>query len=310
MLLSLPVLAGEHVLAPALNLAICWKHFPIKFLFNFGLESQSAGNLIDLNLLRIFREYTPEITSCSIQATNIILNKNNSFSSSSHKFISYLTGLIEGNGTIIVPKIERSPKGKLNYPVIHIVFHLKDLPLALLIQKNLGYGSLMRKKGLNCYILSINDKKGILNLVNLLNGNMRTPKIYSLYNLIDWLNKNNLNLIKLPMNTKSLKNDSWLSGFIEADGHFSIRTTMTSKYPKIECKFELSQRQSDHLGFSNEMFFKNIAKFLNISIKNIRENTANPQYRIRTMSLETNLILVNYLNEYPLFGSKYLDFNN
>jgi hypothetical protein len=28
------------------------------------------------------------------------------------------------------------------------------------------------------------------------------------------------------------------------------------------------------------------------------------------MSLKTNLIIVNYLNEYPLFGSKFLDYNN
>ena len=28
------------------------------------------------------------------------------------------------------------------------------------------------------------------------------------------------------------------------------------------------------------------------------------------MSLETNLKLVNYLYEYPLFGSKFLDYNN
>jgi hypothetical protein len=47
--------------------------------------------------------------------------------------------------------------------------------------------SLIRKKGLNAYIYlcEINDKKGILKLINLLNGNMKTPKIISLYNLID-----------------------------------------------------------------------------------------------------------------------------
>ena len=97
---------------------------------------------------------------------------------------------------------------------------------------------------------------------------------------------------------------------IESDGHFSVRTTMTGKYPKIECKFELSQRKKDHLGYSNELFLANIANFLNISLKNIRENTSHPQYRLRTTSLETNLKLVNYLNEYPLFGSKFLDYNN
>ena len=305
LLLSLPVLAGRLYIVPALNLAICWKHFLI-------IESQSAGNLLDLNLLGILREYTPELIYCK---SMILLNPNNSSnfkSTDNYKFISYLTGLIEGDGTIIVPKYKRSPKGRLNYPSIQIVFHLKDLPLALLIQKNLGHGSLIRKKGVNAYILYINNHEGILKLVNLLNGNMRTPKINSLFNLIDWLNNKNpdLNLTKMPLNSNSLSGDAWFSWMIESDGHFSVRSTMSGKYPKIECKFELSQRQTDHLGFSNEEFLTNIAKFLNTSLKNIREKTPNPQYRLRTTNLESNFILVNYLNEHPLFGSKFLDYNN
>jgi len=297
---------------PALNLAICWKHFLVLLI------NKPAGNLIDLNQLLILREYAPEIICCNC----ILLQSNPKFSvcckaaanysNSDYKFISYFTGLIEGDGTIFVPKTERSSKGKLNYPSIQIVFHLKDLPLALLIQKKLGYGSLIRKKGLNAYVLTINDQKGILNLVNLLNGNMKTPKINSLYKLIDWLNNKNpyLILTKLPLNTDSLKNNAWLSGIIESDGHFSIRTTLAGKYPKIECKFELSQRQKDHLGYSNKLFLTDIANFLNTSLKNIRENTTHPQYRFRTVNLKSNLILVNYLNEFPLFGSKFLDYNN
>jgi hypothetical protein len=126
-------------------------------------------------------------------------------------------------------------------------------------------------------------------------------------------NRSAENLIKLPLNTNSLEKDAWLTGMIESDGHFSVRTTISSsstKYPKIECKFELSQRQIDHLGYSNELFLKGIANFLNVYLKNIRENSAYPQYRLRTTSLNSNLILINYLNEYPLFGSKYLDYNN
>ena len=67
---------------------------------------------------------------------------------------------LEGDGTIIVPAqaTERSQKGKLNYPSIQIVFQLKDLPLALVIQKELDLGSLHRKKGVNAYILSINSR--------------------------------------------------------------------------------------------------------------------------------------------------------
>ena len=44
------------------------------------------------------------------------------------RFSQYITGLLEGDGTIHVPKTLRSVKGTLNYPSIQIVFHLKDLP--------------------------------------------------------------------------------------------------------------------------------------------------------------------------------------
>jgi hypothetical protein len=101
------------------------------------------------------------------------------------EFAHYITGLIEGDGTIYVPKTERSVKGNINYPSIQIVFHLKDLPLALLIQKELGHGSISKKKGQNAYIYSINNIDGLLLLINLLNGNMKTNKIYALHKLID-----------------------------------------------------------------------------------------------------------------------------
>jgi len=104
--------------------------------------------------------------------------------------------------------------------------------------------------------------------------------------------------------------NSWLSGFIEADGHFSVRTSMASRYPKLECKFELSQRQSDHNGRHNLYFLEDIAIFLLTVVKSIRMNKPNPQYRIRTTSLKGNIFLVHYLSNYPLFGTKYLDYKD
>jgi hypothetical protein len=48
----------------------------------------------------------------------------------------YLAGLIEGNGSIIVPKTGKSKKkGHKNSPSIQICFDSIDLPLAKLIQK-------------------------------------------------------------------------------------------------------------------------------------------------------------------------------
>jgi len=173
LLLSLPVLAGGVYFALALNSANCWELLKI-------LLTQSAGNLIDLNLLGIFRDYTPEFFFCiNFCIKNASLPFIFSLNNSDLKFGHYLAGLIEGDGTIIVPKTERSSKNKLNYPSIQLTFHLKDLPLALLIQKNLGLGSLSRKKGVNAYILTINDFKGLVLIVNLINGKLRTPKIYA-----------------------------------------------------------------------------------------------------------------------------------
>jgi LAGLIDADG endonuclease len=307
LLLSLPVLAGVY-LAPALYLAKCWKLFCLIKLNG----TQSAGNLLDLNFIGILRDYAPGLFCCNILPT-IPVNKTNYLNYkdlSNLKFSSYLAGLIEGDGTIVVPKTERSAKGQNNYPSIQIVFHLKDLPLALLIQKELKNGSLSRKKGVNAYILTINNFEGLLLITSIINGNMRTPKIYALNNLIDWLNLKfeGLNIPKFLINNSPFLSNAWLSGFIEADGHF--RVTTISKYPKVECKFELSQRQMDHNGHNNFNFLEMIANFLLCSVKAIRVNKPNPQYRLRTTSLNGNLILENYLNTFPLFGSKYLDYKD
>jgi hypothetical protein len=311
LLLSLPVLAGAF-LVPALNSAICWELFSCCAIAI--KETQSAGNLFDLNLIGILRDYTPELICCNIAIappvkTNYYLKYKDL---SDLNFSSYLAGLIEGDGTIVVPFTERSAKYKINYPSIQIVFHLKDLPLALMIQKELKIGSLSRKKGVNAYILTINSLEGLLLLTSIINGNMRTPKIYALNNLIDWLNLkfSGINIPKKSLNNSSLDSNAWLSGFIEADGHFSVRTTTFSKYPRVECKFELNQRQIDHNGINNLDFLKIIANFLLSSVKSFRGDKPKPEYRVRTTSLKGNLVLENYLNTFPLFGSKYLDYKD
>jgi len=299
LLLALPVLAGIKVV-PALNLANCWEPLHISKI------TQSAGNLLNLNFLGIFRDYTPEVICCL--NLPFVLQDNNTRSNFSY----YLAGLIEGDGSIHVPKIDRSIKGKLNYPSIQIVFHLKDLPLALLIQKNLGHGSLSRKKGVNAYILTINNFEGLILIIHMINGKLRTPKINAFYNLIDWFNTKNLkmDLKKSELDNSSLISNGWLSGFIEADGHFSVRTSMVSHYPKLECKFELSQRQNDHNGKNNLYFLEDIAILLLTLVKSIREDKNHPQYRIRTTSLKGNIVLENYLTNFPLFGAKYLDYKD
>lgn len=258
-----------------------------------------------------FYRYTPFRYFSESSYLNQINNSLNIIpvQSNTDKFSYYLTGLIEGDGTIVVPKVKRT-KARLNYPCIQIVFNLKDLPLALLIQKQLKHGSLSKKKGANAYILTINNYKGLLLLISLINGKMKTPKIYCLHKLIDWYNIKDptLNIEKKSLNMLPIEDSAWLSGFIDADGHFSVRTTLSGQYPKIECKFELSQRQIDHNGHDNLEFLQFIAKYLNTEVKKTRVNKQYPQYRVRTVNLKGNISLENYLNSFPLYGSKHLDY--
>uniref|UniRef100_UPI0030011EF3 LAGLIDADG endonuclease n=1 Tax=Fomes fomentarius TaxID=40442 RepID=UPI0030011EF3 len=297
------------LILPALNLAVFWEAL-------YESISQSAGNLLSLNFLENLRGYTPKYFCCSLELftfplctiARCIHTDKNSKNLNKSLFSSYFTGLIEGDASIITPKTLRSPKGKLNYPAIQIVFHLKDLPLALLVQKELGLGSLSRKKGLDAYILTINSYEGILLVISLINGNMRTPKIHSLNALIDFLNQTKgTSIEKRPVNKESLDSNPWLSGFIEADASFQVRTTLSGKYPKLECKLEISQRREDHKGYDNLDFLSYIAEFLETEVKKIRSDKPKPEYRVRTTNLKGNIKAKNYLLQFPLFGTKHLD---
>lgn len=53
-----------------------------------------------------------------------------------------------------------------------------------------------------------------------------------------------------------------------------------------------------------------ISKFLGITLNEIRSDRKSPQYRLRTSSLKTNLIIRDYLIKHPLRGTKYLDFQD
>lgn len=143
---------------------------------------------------------------------------------------------------------------------------------------------------------------------------MRTPKIYALYCLIDWVNgrrgPQDVIIPKLPLSTVPIGSNAWFSGFIEADGHFSVRATVSSKKysPIVECRLELVQRQIYHNGLSNHSFMEAIAIFLGCSLGEIVSNSRFLQYRVRTINMASNTILVSYLNKFPLFSSKHLNY--
>lgn len=306
LILALPVLAGK-VLLPALNLAICWE----------DLLGLSAGNPNYLLSLGILRDYTPKSINHKNERKNYTefyilrqksVTKDYGLYVLRHKSLFYyLTGLIEGNGTIIVPKKEKSLKGKLYYPSIQIVFDIRDLPLAIIIQKVLGHGTISKLKNKNCIGLNFYTKESILLLINILNGSMRTAKIYQFYNLINWVNKNyNFNIEKKNKDTSPLYSNEWLAGFIDSDGCFYLNVSKTN----TRIRFEISQ--SIYTNDCKKEIMLKLAEFLKVNLNFVKNKKGDIiAYRIYTRSLLSNNILREYLNKKgQLFSSKYLNYKD
>ena len=167
-------------------------------LFNFNLQT----NLFILVLFSIKNKVN--LLKKQSMSTNCSTNYKNELG-------SYLAGLIESDGSLVVPKNVQ------NRPTIKIVFNLKDKPLAKCLMDTIKSGSIQSASE-NSVEYVVRDKIGIVNIVNLINGEFRTPKIGALHNLIDWINANpkynsSKFINKMPLNITPLTSNSWFSGF-------------------------------------------------------------------------------------------------
>jgi len=274
---------------------------------NFSKTPESSGNplptvrlkfkSININLYSTLRGHTLEVINSHVNNNNDKQDKNKNLG-------SYLAGLIEGDGAIHIPKNIK------NSSIITISFNSKDLPLILIIQKTLNVGNVYKVKGKNAYSYTISDLKGLTKTVNLINGYMRTPKIVQLYKLIDRMAIKGSSIIKLPLDNSPLNSNAWLSGFIDADGCFTIRVTQNKHCltKKIAVMLAIVQKTVSLNNDSLLDIMTQISKFLNCNLKTVAQAKQHLRYSARTGNLQGNLAVKDYLNKYPLFSGKYLDY--
>jgi hypothetical protein len=74
---------------------------------------------------------------------------------------------------------------KKHNPRFCITFGLKNEPLAKKLLDIIGSGFIRYKSKNNACVLTISPVIGLKKIVSLINGELRTPKIYQLYKLID-----------------------------------------------------------------------------------------------------------------------------
>jgi hypothetical protein len=253
---------------------------------------------------------------------SLVSNRNfstyqvNNFSSFSH----YLAGLIEGDGTIIVPTKDKSTKGKKYHPIIRIVFHSDNLPLAEHIKNLLNCGYIQKSKG-NYVLYEIQDLNGLRKIADLINGKFRTPKIEALHRLIIWLNNKTIEnkLCLLELDKSAINTNAWLAGFSDADSNFSI--TMTKRKNgdiRIQgfYRLELQQNYSKNVplelgGTSYFNLLSEISLYLGVNVLSrtrLIKESIYYSFIVIAHNYKSHQIIRTYFNKFPMFSSRYLEY--
>lgn len=223
---------------------------------------------------------------------------------------SYLAGLIEGDGCIIIRK------GKLEKisPAVIFTFHNNEKPLFEKIKAILGSGNIYKEKKGNTCRYQITNANAVIKVFNLINGYFRTPKIKFLHMAIDNVNKwRDANIVKLPIDMSDFNTNAWLAGFTDTDGHFSIKLTGYYKSfnsierDRVQCIFSINQNEIyKKTGESCISFMTKLANFFSCNLN--YKNGINTYLIFFVQNDKNQKIVTDYFDKYTLMSSKYLNY--
>ena len=152
----------------------------------------------------------------------------NKFNSS---FIKWFRGFSEGDGSFFITG------GK---SIFSIHLHIIHYPLLCKIKTELNMGNLYLNK--NSVIFIVKAKQDIVTLIEIFNGNIFLRKKQEQFEkwVYNFNVKNKLNIEILKFKFKPSLEDSWLAGFIDAEGSFKVCVSKT----KIIQRFVLTQKDA------------------------------------------------------------------
>lgn len=284
--------------------------YAVAFVFIFTAGGLSGVLLSNASLDIAFHDRNEKLKDVNLLKKKISLDIKD-------YVIKFFLGLFEGDGSI---QVNHWRKKNLQYRlIIKLKYTMENYKMLLLIAKVLkGLVSVDKKKEWVIWVM--NDKQDIINLINNIFNKyplitkrkqyqLAFLKLCLINNSIDdyFINRNlkydislykdNEDILKYIFDIDNTYLDNmthfneWLSGFIEAEGCFSIR----EKYKS----FSLSQ--------NNEYLLLSYIRTKFFSINKIRliKNTYNWEVYNR-ISL---LLIVDHIKLYPLLGYKNVSFN-
>ncbi len=202
---------------------------------------------------------------------------------SDDEFGYYLAGLIEGDGHF-------SKR-------LEIIFHEKDIAYIHSIRTRIGYGSIYKVKDKRAYKLSIGSKQGFTRIWELVNGKFVAD------NKIIQFNKNPYGLVLYPANKTVTLSNSWLTGFIAADGGINIivANSDTHKLGK-SCRLTITIAQKERILLDH---IKDGLIKSGIPTNKILLRFDGRVYRLKLTDREYTINrMIKYLDKYPFLSAK------
>lgn len=207
------------------------------------------------------------------------------------QFGYYLAGLIDGDGHFFSKQ------------QLVIVFNSPEIDLAYYVKKILGYGYVKKVKDKNAYLFIVSNKDGLIKVLNLINGKLRTiNKFYQV--------KNNIltNSIYLKENFKFLINETnnfnnhWIAGFSDANASFKIKIVFKKDRPTPEIR----------LNFQIDLIDNNVL----LLIKKIKEvfggkigyRKSQDTYYYESTSFGSTKKIIKYFDAFHLQSSKHINY--
>ena len=216
----------------------------------------------------------------------------------------FWVGLMDGDGSI---QVNHWRKKNLQYRlVIKLKYHPQNINMLNLIKNEIKGRVVYVKEEFVLWV--VNDKKLIINIMKIfdiyppLTKKLRAQLLFMksclLHNDVDKYLRERNNKYIVNNTFLFIKDDNyfkeWVSGFIEAEGCFSIRK---NNYHS----FSISQKNEVEL-------IKSIKTYFEIQSK-VRKIKGNDIWSIETYRKSTLLSIINHCQEFPLLGEKLLSFD-
>lgn len=273
-----------------------------------------SKDLTNVKVVRVINEM--EITNImnSYSYKEIV----NNFNYNDNEFSYYLAGLLEGDGYISLPALGNTTLNRILNPRLVFTFNINNLPLFVFIKNKLEVGRFQQSsENVGRYI--IGDYKGIIKVVELIHGKLRTPKNITFNKLIDFLNlKYNINIAESPLDTSQIGSNYWFTGFIEADGYFGVKIVeakpkldnLRSRSRSVGLVFRLDQRLYDKPTSSNmASIMESLAKYLDCTVSTYKIKEI-PVLSVSISSITKIELLMDYISKFPLLGVKGKDYKD